>query len=285
MCAYKPSLSLLLQTHCVCRSGILYHCVEKLFAHQPSASFHVDSHLAQWHTAIWDSLYFLSRAPHSTKSHVRCWLWCWETENSPMVCAHKIHGVPSRVYTVKKKLLETHLYILFQCLPCVWFINRGGLPKGCALLFIIPTPLAAQGSLSLRLRTPHASYPSAGVFALFWLSPHALSSLFWFIIVIRVAIEVSLICICFAVTDLFRGCLFLRFGPLCASARVFKQPSIKFERYILTFNPNLYSNKSALCRVYNKLSMGLNRNVIAKSIKSLRNFDSIYWKAMMKIIK
>lgn len=46
-------------------------CVEKLFAHQPSASFHVDSHLAQWHTAIWDSFIFSPRAHHSTQKVMR----------------------------------------------------------------------------------------------------------------------------------------------------------------------------------------------------------------------
>jgi len=231
VCAHISPLSAL-HTHCVCRSVV--YCIT---AWRNCLLISRQHHFTLIHISHNGDMRFSLFSLSSTAQHKKS---CALLGNRKvgLVCAlHKIHGVPSRVYTVKKKLLETHLYILFQCLPCVWFINRGGLPKGCALLFIIPTPLAAQGFLSRSLRLcTHPIHPPVCVFALFWPSPHALSSLFWFIIVIRVAIEVSLICICFAVTDLLRGCLFLRFGPLCASARVFKHPSITFGRCILLLN-------------------------------------------------
>jgi hypothetical protein len=82
VCAYKPSLCC---TLIVCAAVVYCISVEKLFAHQPSASFHVDSHLAQWHTAMrYEILFIFSRAPHSTKSHVllgnRKLAWCARTK-------------------------------------------------------------------------------------------------------------------------------------------------------------------------------------------------------------
>jgi hypothetical protein len=68
VCAHTSPLSAL-HTHCM---PVVYCItVEKLFAHQPSASFHVDSHLAQWRYEIL-FIFSLERRAHSTKSHVRC---------------------------------------------------------------------------------------------------------------------------------------------------------------------------------------------------------------------
>jgi hypothetical protein len=155
VCAHKPSLGAA-HSLCVPLSGILYHCVEKLFAHQPSASFHVDSHLAQWRYEI----LFIFSLEHSTKSHVRC----WETEKLAWCARCTKYTAFLVVFTQSRKSYWKLIFIFCfsVCLACDLLTVADY--QRAARCFLLSPRRSQHKVFSLSLSsTLHASHPSAGV--------------------------------------------------------------------------------------------------------------------------